>query len=93
MVDALGVSGYEGGFRRSSEITLEFLRNHEDMVMTMLETFSHDPINDWSKKKRAVSPPEHISKYFQVFKLLSNLQDAKIFKAITNFFLVGSKKC
>lgn len=52
MVDALGVSGYEGPFRRSCEITLEFLRNHEDMVMTMLETFLHDPINDWSRKKK-----------------------------------------
>lgn len=68
MVDALGVSGYEGTFRRSCEITLEFLRGHEDMVMTMLETFLHDPINDWSKKKK-VSANESMSKYFQVPKL------------------------
>lgn len=65
MVDALGVCGYEGAFRRSCEITLEFLRNHEDMVMTMLETFLHDPINDW-KKKKAVSAHAIYSHYFLV---------------------------
>lgn len=79
MVDALGVSGYEGTFRRSCEITLEFLRSHENMVMTMLETFLHDPINDWKKKKTvsisyyysdddddfcAERPFEKTSKYF-----------------------------
>lgn len=65
MVDALGVCGYEGTFRRACEITLEFLRNHEDMVMTMLEMFLHDPINDW-KKKKAVSATNAYSPYFQV---------------------------
>lgn len=70
MVDALGVSGYEGTFRKSCEVTLEFLRSHEDMVMTMLETFLHDPINDWSKKRKTVSSTELYSEYFQVHNSL-----------------------
>lgn len=55
MVDALGVSGYEGTFRKSCEITLQFLRNHQDMFLTNLETFHYDPISDWKKKKKFVS--------------------------------------
>lgn len=64
MVDALGVSGYEGNFRKSCEITLEFLRNHQDMFLTNLETFHHDPINDWKKKKKFVSIYDSLLKTF-----------------------------
>jgi phosphatidylinositol kinase/protein kinase (PI-3 family) len=47
----MGVMGYEGSFRRASEVTLQILRQHEDMLMTILETFLHDPIVDWAVKR------------------------------------------
>lgn len=47
LVDAMGVTGYEGHFRRSCESTLALLRQHEYTIMTALESFVHDPINDW----------------------------------------------
>ncbi|KAH8154219.1 uncharacterized protein LAJ45_01987 [Morchella importuna] len=53
MVDALGVTGYEGTFRRTCETTLRVLRNNEDTLMTVLETFLHDPAVDMVKKKKA----------------------------------------
>lgn len=40
LVDALGVFGCEGVFRKSCEVTLELIRVHEGMVMTMLDVFS-----------------------------------------------------
>ena len=54
MVDAFGAYGYDGPFRKSCELTLGILRANEDTLMTILETFLHDPTTDFigSKKKR-----------------------------------------
>ena len=52
MVDAFGAYGYEGPFRKSSELTLSILRNDEDSLMTILETFLYDPTTDFMGGKR-----------------------------------------
>lgn len=49
---AMGLSGYEGLFRRTCEVTLRLLRTNEDMLATILETFLHDPFVEWTQKKR-----------------------------------------
>ncbi|KIW67369.1 hypothetical protein PV04_06630 [Phialophora macrospora] len=58
MIDAMGAYGYEGPFRRCCEITLQLLRGNEDALMTILETFLHDPttdfINSAGRKKKVV---------------------------------------
>jgi serine/threonine-protein kinase ATR len=48
MVDAFGAYGYDGPFRRCCEITLTLLRGNEDALMTILETFLHDPTTDFT---------------------------------------------
>ncbi|KAF7586889.1 serine/threonine-protein kinase M1 [Aspergillus hancockii] len=60
MVDAFGAYGYNGPFRKTCEITLGLLRQNEDALMTILETFLHDPTTDFIGKKRRthVSVPE-----------------------------------
>ena len=56
MVDAFGVYGYEGPFRKSCELTLQILRQNEDTLMTILETFVYDPTTDFiGKKKRTTA--------------------------------------
>lgn len=56
MVDAFGAYGYEGPFRKSCELTLGILRQNEDTLMTILETFLYDPTTDFiGKKKKAVT--------------------------------------
>ena len=55
MVDAFGAQGYEGPFRKSSELTLGILRGHEDTLMTILETFLYDPTTDFIGKKKKVN--------------------------------------
>ncbi|ESZ94262.1 hypothetical protein SBOR_5330 [Sclerotinia borealis F-4128] len=50
MVDAMGLYGYEGPFRKSSELTLKLLRQHEETLMTILEAFIYDPTLDLMKK-------------------------------------------
>ena len=52
MVDAFGAYGYEGPFRKSSELTNNILRQHEDTLMTILETFLYDPTTDFIGKKK-----------------------------------------
>lgn len=57
MVDAMGPHRYEGPWRRCSEITLALLRNNEDALMTILETFLHDPTTDFLEKERRRKRP------------------------------------
>ncbi|KAL8790468.1 MAG: hypothetical protein Q9213_000620 [Squamulea squamosa] len=52
MVDAFGAYGCEGPFRKSCELTLRILRQHEDTLMTILETFLYDPTTDFIGKKK-----------------------------------------
>ena len=61
MVDAFGAYGYEGPFRKSSELALAILRGNEDTLMTILETFLYDPTTDFIGKKkrtRAIEVPD-----------------------------------
>ena len=55
MVDAFGAYGYEGPFRKSCELTLGILRQNEDTLMTILETFLYDPTTDFIGKKKKVA--------------------------------------
>ncbi|KAK6580379.1 hypothetical protein PZA11_007401 [Diplocarpon coronariae] len=62
MIDAMGMYGYEGPFRKSSELTLKLLRQHEETLMTILEAFVHDPTLDLlttnAKKKKKDGVPQ-----------------------------------
>ena len=59
MVDAFGAYGYEGPFRKSAELTLGILRQNEDTLMTILETFLYDPTTDFiGKKKKSSAVPD-----------------------------------
>lgn len=44
LIAALGITGYEGQFRRACEISLGLLRSNEDLFMTVLESFLYDPV-------------------------------------------------
>lgn len=50
MVDAFGVTGYEGVFRKCAEVVMKLLRDHQETLMNVLETFIHDPLVEWSVK-------------------------------------------
>ncbi|TGJ81418.1 hypothetical protein E0Z10_g7330 [Xylaria hypoxylon] len=52
MVTAMGIYGYEGPFRKCSELTLSILRQQEETLMTILEAFIYDPTLDLQKDKR-----------------------------------------
>ncbi|WVR00046.1 hypothetical protein IAU59_007188 [Kwoniella sp. CBS 9459] len=53
MVDALGVTGVEGVFRKAAEITMDILRSNSDSLMSVLEAFVHDPLVEWIRSASA----------------------------------------
>jgi serine/threonine-protein kinase ATR len=50
MVDAMGVSGYGGGFERTCCHTMRVLRANRDALMNVLETCIHDPLSEFIRK-------------------------------------------
>ena len=56
MVHAMGAYGFEGPFRKSAELTLGLLRQHQDTLMNILETFVYDPTTDFVGKKKRATP-------------------------------------
>ncbi|KAI3446300.1 hypothetical protein Pfo_002965 [Paulownia fortunei] len=53
MIDGLGITGFEGTYLRVSEITLSVLRAHKETLMSVLETFIHDPLVEWTKSHKS----------------------------------------
>lgn len=53
IIDGLGITGYEGVFLRVCEITLSVLRAHRETLMSVLETFIHDPLVEWTKSHKS----------------------------------------
>lgn len=53
MIDGLGITGYEGTFLKVCEITLSVLREHRETLMSVLETFIHDPLVEWTKSHKS----------------------------------------
>ncbi|XP_077246738.1 ataxia telangiectasia-mutated and RAD3-like protein isoform X3 [Tasmannia lanceolata] len=53
MIDGLGITGYEGIFLRVCEITLSVLRTHRETLLSVLETFIHDPLVEWTKSHKS----------------------------------------
>ena len=58
MVDALGVTGVEGAFRRTAEIALGVLRDNKESLMSVLQAMVHDPLGEWvATERRSRSKP------------------------------------
>jgi len=47
----MGVTGYDGVFRKAGEVTMRLLRANTDTLMSVLESFIHDPLVEWNRKK------------------------------------------
>ncbi|WVQ74974.1 hypothetical protein IAR50_004582 [Cryptococcus sp. DSM 104548] len=58
LVDALGVTGVEGVYRKAAEITLDILRSNSDSLMSVLEAFVHDPLVEWARSSRGKKSAE-----------------------------------
>ncbi|XP_063954158.1 serine-protein kinase ATM-like isoform X2 [Lytechinus pictus] len=48
LVDAMGVAGVEGVFRRCSEKTMEVMHNSREALLTVVEVLLYDPLYTWT---------------------------------------------
>ncbi|XP_049917731.1 serine/threonine-protein kinase ATR [Epinephelus moara] len=55
MVHAMGPMGIEGLFRQACEVTLRLMRDQREPLMSVLKTFLHDPLVEWSKQAKGLS--------------------------------------
>ncbi|KAF4325589.1 hypothetical protein BBO99_00000354 [Phytophthora kernoviae] len=53
IIDAFGITGYEGVFRRVSEVTMHLLRDNKETLRSVLESFIHDPLVEWGRRGKA----------------------------------------
>jgi serine/threonine-protein kinase ATR len=53
MIDAMGITGYEGIFRCTLEVCLGILRANKDTLIGVLEPFIKDPTVSWGRGGRA----------------------------------------
>lgn len=47
IVNGFGATGVEGSFRRSCETCMRVLRENDEVLLTVLQTFVHDPLLEW----------------------------------------------
>lgn len=73
MVDALGVTGVEGAYRKTCEITLRILRSNQDAFNTVLESFLHDPVGEFLKKvKKSATGEFEKAEAIKVLSVIAN---------------------
>lgn len=47
MIHAMEVSGIEGSFRNTCEISMKVLRDNKESLMAVLEALVYDPLINW----------------------------------------------
>ena len=54
---AMEVSGIEGSFRNTCEISMQVLRDNKESLMAVLEAFVYDPLINWRLMQTDAEPP------------------------------------
>ncbi|XP_043927908.1 serine/threonine-protein kinase ATR [Protopterus annectens] len=66
MVHAMGPMGTEGLFRRACEVTMRLMRDQREPLMSVLKTFLHDPLVEWSKPAKGPSSKTEVNETGEV---------------------------
>lgn len=66
-----------GVYRRAAEVAMKILRENKDSLMSVLESFVHDPLVEWTEKRRKVRSLFHtfILSYFHTWIYFNLLLD------------------
>lgn len=62
IIDAFGIMGYEGVFRRVCEVTMGLLRENKATLRSVLESFIHDPLVEWGRRGKATQSSTNAGK-------------------------------
>ncbi|EPQ30215.1 uncharacterized protein PFL1_02331 [Pseudozyma flocculosa PF-1] len=86
MVDAFGVTGCEGVFRKSAEVTMTILRENRDSLMSVLEAMVHDPLGEWgapeerARSKNSARPDPRVAEARRALDPVANKLDGRIYR-------------
>jgi serine/threonine-protein kinase ATR len=69
MVDAMGVTGYEGAFRTTCEVSLQLLRDNRETLMSIINTFAYDARKQQPLYQK-ISPLEIIDRKLRGFEVI-----------------------
>ena len=61
LIDVMGVTGYEGHFRKTCEITLQVMRNNREELLSVLKPFVFDPFAGHDAQSNKKSFAEKVS--------------------------------
>ncbi|KAJ3317785.1 serine/threonine-protein kinase M1 [Boothiomyces sp. JEL0866] len=86
MVEAFGICGVEGSFRKCCEFTMRVLRENKDLLMSVLETFIYDPLCEWGAKSKSLKPMAPEIENPKALKIL-NVIDRKLQGFVSNYRL------
>jgi serine/threonine-protein kinase ATR len=79
MIDAFGVLGIEGTYRRACEVTMSVIHQNRDLLYNVLQAFINDPLVEWEKspqpslmgpKQPAAAPDPNALKALQEYALV-----------------------
>jgi hypothetical protein len=73
LVDALGVVGVEGPFRRACEDVMAVLRSSRATLTCVLETFLHDPLVEWFRTAQSRDNATPLEAKFSACRVLENV--------------------
>jgi len=62
LTHAMEVSGIEGSFRNTCEITMTVLRSNKESLMAVLEAFVYDPLINWRLMQTDAQEPRKVER-------------------------------
>ncbi|CAI5724897.1 unnamed protein product [Peronospora destructor] len=83
IIDAFGITGYEGVFRCVSEVTMHLLRDNKETLRSVLESFIHDPLVEWGRRGKATQSSSSSGKSIaEISSERSKMETRLVLKAI-----------
>ena len=61
IIDGLGLSGIEGVYRRSCEVTMAVMKESSQTLLSVLHTFLYDPLLEWKQQQQHSSAANNTS--------------------------------
>eukprot|EP01134_Creolimax_fragrantissima_P002117 CFRG2117T1 len=76
VVDGMGIQGVEGVFRRCCESVLEVVRHNQELLLTILDVFIHDPLHSWTlSRKKAINKQREESQETALANVVPSAKD------------------
>ena len=82
-VDAMGLTGVEGTFRRTMEVVLGLLRDNKETLLGVIEPFIRDPTVAWNRSGRAQRASEGDSYGGRHATTFNDIENADAMEALT----------